>query len=112
MHHYCDVCGRQVDDCDPDEESPLFDDWSLEVLCNMDNPPGEAYETSYRRAKDLLQAAGPSSAILLLTVREDEDGNLESAVVLSSGYQRIPTNVILEILDTHLGSLIGEERAE
>jgi hypothetical protein len=78
----------------------------------MDNPPGEAYETSYRRAKDLLDAAGASSAILLLTIHEDEDGNLESAVVLSSGYQRIPTIVIMEILDTHLGSLIGEEQAE
>jgi hypothetical protein len=78
----------------------------------MDDPPGEAYETSWRRAKDLLDNAGPSSAILLLTIQEDEDGNLGSSVVLSSGEQRIPTNVIMTILETHLESLIGEEPAE
>jgi hypothetical protein len=100
-----------VEDC-PEEEEPLFSDWSLEILCNMDDPPGEAYETSWRRAKDLLANAGPSSAILLLTIQEEPDGNLGSSVVLSSGEQRIPTNVIMTILETHLESLIGEEGQE
>ena len=62
--------------------------WTL--FRNMDNPPAEAFEASWLQARDILRDAGPESAILLLTVRT-EDGDLSSKVVLSSGYQNIPT---------------------
>lgn len=88
-------------------EGGLFDDIQLEILCNMDDPPAEAFETSWLRAKELLDKAGPSGAILVLTITESGE-DLASSVVLSSGYAQVPTNYILEILDHHLEGL-GEE---
>lgn len=88
-------------------EEPLFEDWSLEILCNMTDPPGEAFEASYLRARELLEEAGPNAGILLLTVTADGD-DLASSVVLSGGYQRIRTDYLLEILDAHLGALTEE----
>ena len=111
MHTYCEDCGLAVDGCDYDplqdgelEDEDSFDGWDLDVILHMQDPPGEAYETSWRRAQDILNEAGPESAILLLTVAmEGED--LASKVVLSSGYQRIPTSYLIEILNAHLGDV-------
>ena len=86
-----------------DDGSP-FEGWSLDIVANMEDPPAEAFETSYLRARELLEDAGANSAILLLTVTEDGE-DLASKVVLSSGYQRIPTHLVLSILDTHLEAL-------
>ena len=92
-----------------DWEEPLgaghaFDGWELDVIRNMEDPPAEAFETSWRTAQDILRDAGPESAILLLTVTMDGE-DLASKVVLSSGYQSIPTSYIREILEAHLGAL-------
>ena len=94
---------------DYENEDESLETFELDILCHMDDPPAEAYEMSWLRARDILESAGPGAAILLLTVTtEGED--LASSVVLSSGYERIPTGTIFEILNTHMGVMgTGQE---
>src|SRR5574338_756194 len=82
----------------------LFESFKLEVMCDMDDPPAEVLETSWRRARGILDEAGPEAGILLLVGTQNGD-DLASKVVLSSGYQRIPVQYIGEMLEAHLGAL-------
>ena len=69
-----------------ENEDTLFDERSLEVLCNMDNPPGEAYETSWRLAQDLLEEATPAAAILLAK-------NAAAAILGVGRHRDLPANI-------------------
>lgn len=104
--HYMSDLEEPLEPLEPDDDT--LEAIDLEVLFAMNSPPGEVYETSWRRAKELLEDTGPQGAILVLTLQELEDGDLASNVVMSSGYAKIPTRLILEVLDSHLGALTGE----
>ena len=94
----------------PDESEELDDLEGLEttelhVLRHMIDPPGEAFEATYRDALAGFKRLGSSGGFLLLTATGSLDGGYEAGCYLSGGEGRIPLSHLVEMLNAHLEGL-------
>lgn len=74
----------------------------------MEKPPDEAYETLWRDAIRLLEAAGPEKGFLLLIVNTAEPG-YETAFAFSSGTQKIEPDIIEDIAVMWIDGKLGDK---
>jgi hypothetical protein len=65
---------------------------------HMVNPPDEAFEQTWRDAKDILASAGPDSGFVLLVARDGGDEYL-TRFALSTGRDSIPRAALQQLVN-------------